>query len=114
MIYENNTLTLNYSKLNLTSVYKNYHDLVDNFLWIDAFIEDYKNSKNNNESKIVDENGMIIMEAKTRNNNNRYVYNKELTIDKKTGKPTKLLIKDINKRSLVYILYNEITLNGLQ
>ena len=36
---------------------------------------------------------------------------KELYIDTKTGKPTKLLIQDNNKKSIIYILYNEIELN---
>ena len=53
------------------------------------------------------------MEVKTKNDNNRYVYNKKLYIDKKTGKPIKLFIQDINKKIFVYILYNEITVNGL-
>lgn len=114
IIYEAGNLTINNTKLNLTSVYKNYDYLVNNFLWIDAFIEDYKESKKNNQAKMTEENGTILMETKTRNENNRYVCYKKLWIDKKTGKPTKLSVEDINKKNLVYILYNEITINGLQ
>jgi len=110
--YENNTLTIQNSKLNLTTIYENYNYLVDNFLWLDAFIQNYKEGKNNNQTTITEENNMITME--TKNESNPYMCYKTLTIDKKTGKPTKLLIKDINKKNLIYILYNEITINGLQ
>ena len=113
MRYENNTLKLNYSKLNLTTIYENYTDLMDNYLWINSFIEDYKSAKESNNATIKDDGKLILMETKTRNSNNKYVYNKQLTIDKETGKPSKLLIQDINKKNIVYILYNEITFNGL-
>lgn len=113
MKYENNTLKLNYSKLNLTKIYENYTDLMNNYLWLNSFIEDYKSAKESNNAIIKEEGKLILMETKTRNSNNKYVYNKQLTIDKETGKPSKLLIQDINKKNLVYILYNEITFNGL-
>ena len=112
--YENGTLTINNSKLNLTTVYENYNYLVENCLWLDAFIQDYVESKNNNQATITEQDDIITMETKTRNENNRYIYNKELTIDKKTGKPTKLLVQDVNQKNLIYILYNEITVNGLK
>lgn len=112
--YENGKLTLYNSKLNLEAIYDNYSHLVENCLWLDSFIQDYIEAKNNNEASITIENNLITMETKTRNSNNRYIYYKTLTIDKTTGKPTKLLIQDINKNNLVYILYNEITVNGSQ
>ena len=110
--YENGTLTINNSKLNLTTVYENYNYLVENCLWLDSFIQDYIEGKNKNEAKIIQENDVITMETKTRNENNRYIYSKKLTIDKKTGKPTKLLVQDMNQKNLIYILYTEITVNG--
>ena len=112
MVYENQTLTITNSKLNLTTVYENYTYLAENFLWLDAFVQDYNNAKSANETTLANENDMIIMETKTKNQNNRYVYHKKLYIDKKTGKPAKLVIQDINKKSTVYILYNEIMVNG--
>lgn len=114
MRYENNTLKLNYSKLNLTTIYEKYNDLMNNFLWINAFVEDYKSAKNSNNASIKEDGDLVIMQTKTRNRNNKYVYSKELTIDKKTGKPIKLIIQDINKKNLVYISYNEIAVNGLK
>ena len=52
------------------------------------------------------------MMTKTRNENNRYIYSKELYINKEEGKIEKLIVQDINKKNLIYILYNEITVNG--
>lgn len=112
--YESGKLTIHNAKLNLTTVYENYPSLVENCLWIDSFIEDYKQEKNRNNTNIKEENETIIMETKTRNENNKYIYHKQLSIDKKTGKPTKLLVQDINKKNLIYILYNEITVNGVK
>ena len=111
--YENNTLKINNIKIDLTTVYENYPYIVDNFLWLDSFVKDYKKEKDDGRNVLKEENNNIIMEVKTKNDNNRYVYNKKLYIDKKTGKPIKLFIQDINKKILVYILYNEITVNGL-
>lgn len=113
MTYEAGKLTISNSKVNLVTVYENYDCLVSNFLWLDSFIGDYIESKNNNQATISEENGIVTMETRTRNENNQYVYYKKLSIDKKTGKPTKLSVSDINKKNLIYILYNEITINGL-
>ncbi len=110
--YENGTLTITNSKLNLTTVYENYNYLVENCLWLDSFIQDYIKGKETNQCSITEENEMITMETKTRNENNRYMYSKKLIIDKKTGKPTKLLVQDMNQKNLIYILYTEITLKG--
>lgn len=114
IIYEEGKLTINNAKLNLTTVYENYPNLVENCLWIDSFIEDYKQERSSNHTNILEEKGIVTMETKTRNENNRYIYYKQLLIDKKTGKPTKLLVQDINKKNLIYILYNEITVNGVK
>ena len=110
--FENGTLTIINSKLNLTTVYENYSYLVENCLWLDSFIQDYTESKSYNNCSFKEENDLITMETKTRNENNRYIYSKKLTIDKKTGKPTKLLVQDMNQKNLIYILYTEVTLKG--
>ena len=44
---------------------------------------------------------------------NQYMYNKTLYIDKKTNKPIKMLIKDKNNKTLIYILYNEINFDSI-
>lgn len=93
---------------------ENYPNLMENCLWLNAFIEDYKTEKNEGKVSIVEKNGKVIMATKTRNENNRYIYSKELHIDKEAGKIEKLVVQDINKKNLIYILYNEITVNGVK
>lgn len=112
IIYEDNKLTINNAKNNLKTMYENYPNLMENCLWINSFIEDYKVEKNEGKASIKEENGKVVMMTKTRNENNRYIYSKELYINKEEGKIEKLIVQDINKRNLIYILYNEITVNG--
>ena len=114
IIYEENKLTINNAKDNLKTMYENYKNLMENCLWLNAFIEDYKTEKNEGKVSIVEKNGKVIMATKTRNENNRYIYSKELHIDKEAGKIEKLVVQDINKKNLIYILYNEITVNGVK
>lgn len=114
IIYEDNKLTINNAKDNLKTMYENYPNLMENCLWLNAFIEDYKIEKNEGKASIVEKNGKVIMATKTRNENNRYIYSKELRIDKEAGKIEKLVVQDINKKNLIYILYNEITVNGVK
>lgn len=114
IIYEAGKLTLNNSKLSLTKVYENYTNLAENCLWLDSFINDYKQQKDTNNTAITEKDNIVTMETKTRNENNRYIYHKQLWVDKKTGKPTKLLVQDINKKSMIYILYNEIEVNNVK
>lgn len=114
IIYEENKLTINNAKDNLKTMYENYPNLMENCLWLNAFIEDYKTEKNEGKVSIVEKNEKVIMATKTRNENNRYIYSKELHIDKEAGKIEKLVVQDINKKNLIYILYNEITVNGVK
>ena len=108
--YDGNTLKINNTKLNLSTVYQNYQYMTENFLWLNSFIEDYKNSSN---KKFYEENDMIIMEVILQSNN-QYVSSKKLFIDKTTGKITKMIVQDKNQKNLVYILYNEIKINSLK
>ena len=107
-IYDGNKLTINNSKLNLTTIYENYEYAVNNCLNLESFIYDYKQ----NNGSIYYENNEIVLEAKS-NSENKLMYNKKLYINEQTGNPTKLLIEDINEKKIVYILYNEIKLNDL-
>ena len=77
-----------------------------NNLWLNSFIEEYKTEKN---KRIFNKDENIVMSIEI-GGNSKIKY-KELYIDTKTGKPTKLLIQDNNKKSIIYILYNEIELN---
>ena len=106
IIYDGNDLKINNTKLNLSTIYKDYEYIVDNNFSLESFINDYINASN---TKKYEENEEYVLEAQIENN--KYMKNKKLYIDKKTAKPTKLTIQDINEKNIVYILYNEITVN---
>lgn len=106
-IYQNNTLKIQNTKLNLEKIYSNYQYLQDNYLWLSAFIEDYKSE--GIEKEINDNNEEVIITIKL--NDNTTIKYKRLYIDKKTGKPIKLYMMDNNKNKVIYILYNEIEIN---
>lgn len=112
--YDGTQLSLYNSKLNLKTVYENYNYLTDNFLWLNSFIQDYQSAKSNGtNTKLYEENNQIIMEVKVASEN-PYVASKRLIIDKNTGTISKLIVQDKNQKNLVYILYNEIKINGLK
>ena len=108
IIYDGNNLSISNSKLSLNVIYKNYPYIVENDLSLNSFISDYKENK----GSTFEEKGKIVLETKP-NNENNYRYKKRLYIDKKADKIEKLLIEDINEKTLVYILYNEIKINDL-
>ena len=71
------------------------------------FINEYKS---NNNSNYEEKNGEIIMKT-TVENDNRYLKNKILYINRKKMIPTKLLIQDNNQNATIIIEYTEIELN---
>lgn len=75
-------------------------------MFLNAFIKNYKESE---ESKTEEKNDEIIMKTNIKDNN-KYLVNKLLYIDKKTGKPIKMKVEDINQNVIVYIVYKEIEL----
>ena len=110
--YDGQNLSINNSRFNLSKIYENYEYVADNVLFLEAFISDYQESKKENNTKVYEENDEYVFETKIIQNN-EYRQNKKLYIDKNTGKPTKLLVQDINEKTVVYILYNEIKINDL-
>lgn len=110
LIKNKNQLKIENSNLNLTKILENYEYMGDNCLDLNDFIEEYKNDENanfeENESEIV-----LQVECKNANKNSRY---RTLKLDKKTGNPTKMEIKDASKKTTIYILYNEVKLNSVQ
>lgn len=108
IIKNQNQLKLENTKLNLSKVFENYEYMTDNCLDLNTFIEEYKTSK---ESKYEEKDNQIIMSTQSQQNN-KYINDKKLYIDKKTGNPTKMEIKDNSKNTTVYILYNEVKLNS--
>ena len=110
IIYDGQNLTINNTRFNLSKIYENYEYIADNILCLESFISNY--IENKEISKIYEENNEYVLETKI--NNNEYAKKERLYIDKNTSNPTKLLIEDINEKTVVYILYNEIKINDLE
>ena len=105
--YDGQNLTLTNQKLNLSTLYENYPYVVSNDLWLGSFTADYQNYTNKKSS--IDE-GQIVLEVKNEIGNKYNLY-KKLYIDTKTGKPTKLIVQDINQNTIVYISYTKIEIS---
>ena len=113
-IYDGNNLKINNTKLNASTIYEKYPYIMNNYLWLNSFIEEYSEAKQNeNNTKLSEENGLVCMEIKLEGIN-PYISYKKLLIDKKTGNITKLVVQDKNQKNMVYILYNEIKINSLK
>lgn len=109
IIKEGENLRIENTNLNLNMIFEKYNYLSDNVLDLDSFIENYKN---NNESKFYEQDNQLILET-VDNSNNKNLKHKTLYIDKSTTNPTKMEIKDTNKKSSIYIIYNEVKVNSL-
>ena len=105
LTYKDSSLIVENSNLNLEKIYNNYPYIESNILWLNSFIEEYRNSEQRN---ITEKNEEIVMQIKRKND--KKIATEELILDKKTLKPTKLSIMDNSKNVMVYILYNEIEL----
>lgn len=102
--YDGNNLKIENTALNLSKIYENYPYVAGNVLWLSDFINQYKNNPN----ATFKEEDQIIMQTNIQDKS----IIETLYIDTKTKKPTKLTIEDMNKKMLVYILYNEIKINS--
>lgn len=98
IIKEGDSLKLENSNLNLTSIFEKYEYISDNCLDLSSFIEDYQNDEN---AKFKEENNQIIMQTKS----------KTLYIDKNTAMPVKMEVIQTHKNVAVYILYNELKIH---
>lgn len=103
-------LQIENSELGLSKIYENYKELTQNHLLLETFIEDFKNGEN---KQIEEKDGTIEMKIKLKDESNKYSIYKKLYIDKKTAKPLKLEVQDINQKIRIYILYNEININSV-
>lgn len=110
IIRDGENLKLENTKLNLQKIYENYNYIANNNLCLEYFINDFLDSQ---DASTREENGNLILET-TVKNENQYISKKVLYIDIKTGKPTKMEIKDHTQNTVVYILYNEININSMQ
>lgn len=107
--YDGKDLSIKNSKLTLNKIYTEYKFIGSNELSLVKFIEDYSQ---NQDTKIYEENGKVIMEVEVMTNN-IYTQNKKLYIDKENDKIDKLEIKDITQKTTIYILYNKVEINNL-
>ncbi len=101
-----NNLKISNTKLNLEKVYENYSNLLNHAMFLNSFVEDYRNEENT--SNCFEENGAWIFEVNLNKNQNTYIKHKKLYVDYKTKKPTKLEIKDNTKKETICIVYNNI------
>lgn len=101
---EKNKLKILNSNLNMEKIYENYNYVLNNSLFLNTFTNDYFN----NNSKIYEEDGKIVIEIKLSNNLNTYIKYKYLYLDAKTYVPEKLVVKDISQNPYISIIYNDI------
>ena len=99
-----NKLIIRNTKLNMEKIYDQYEFLLNNSLFLNVFIEDYKK----NTSKIYEENDELIFEVKLDSSKSTYIKYKELHVDKILGVPRQLIIKDNTKKTCISIIYNDI------
>ena len=105
--YKGGNLEVKNTALNLVKLYNNYPYITDNNLWLNSFIESYKDSEN----KEIEENEEEFIITLTSNKTENNIKYKKIYINKKDEKPTKMSLMDDSKNTIIYILYNEITLN---
>lgn len=105
--YDGHNLKIINNNLGLTTTFENYEYIVNNNWWLNSIIEEYKSSNN---KKTETKENEIILEIKNEVGN-KYNTDKKLYIDKITGKPSKIIVQDINQNTLIYILYTEIEIS---
>ena len=99
IIKEGDNLKLENTRFNLSTFFEKYEEITVNDLDLNLFIIQF----NKDEDRIIkQEDDEIILETE----------NKILYISQKTGLPTKMEVKDANKNTRVYILYNEVKIDS--
>lgn len=100
--YNDSNLKIENTKFNLSKIYNNYTNIIDYDLNLLDFIEECKTNHN-----IYEKENKIVIETEIKEEN-KCKKKKLLYINKSDYKPEKLEIKDINNKTKIYILYNEI------
>lgn len=108
IIKDGDALRIENTSLNLSTIFENYNYMSDNVLDLESFIQDFKD---NADSKFEEKDDRIIMMTMD-NSNEKNKKNKTLYIEKSTGKPIEMEIKDNNKKTTIYIKYNEVNVNS--
>lgn len=104
---KDNTLKITNTKLNLEKIYKDYNIVSNNSLFLSSFIKEYKEM--NNKTKIEENEDNIILKLEIAED--RYIKYKELYLDKKNGKPIKMLINNSYNKQTTSIIYTNIEIN---
>ncbi|MBR3614571.1 MAG: hypothetical protein IKL55_05280 [Clostridia bacterium] len=91
-------------KTNMEKIYENYETIINNDLFINSFIDEYKKY----EVEISENEVEIIVKVEREENKNIYIKSKELYLDKKTRLPKKLLLKDNSQNINTSIIYTDI------
>ena len=107
IIRKDGNLKIENTSLSLSTIFENYQGLEENSLDLNAFIENYKKY---DKSEFEENDTEIVMKTKN-DNQNKYLENKILYINKETKLPTKLIVEDNNQNMTINIQYNEIELN---
>lgn len=102
--YKENKMILKNTELNLEKIFDNYKELSGNYLFLKTFVKEYLESEN---CQILEDEENIIIKISLLEFN-KYIKYKELYIDKKTGLPNKLIIKNSDKQIKGCIIYNNI------
>ena len=105
IIYNGNNLEIKNTNLSLSKIYENYNYLNENILWLNFFIDNYKNNYN-----VEENNDEIILST----NIEKYNYRAKLYISKKISLPIKIEVLDNSNQTKIYIEYKEIKLSNIQ
>ena len=82
-------------------MYENYDLVTNDYLFLNSFSKDYLESK---DTSLEEKNNELIIRLKVENSN-KYIKYKELYVNKDTGIPIKMIIKDSDKQVIACIEY---------
>jgi hypothetical protein len=96
-----NNIVIENSNLKLEKIYENYTNIVNNNLFLNTFVDEYKEAEKIEKKENEDS---IVIKIKLKNFT-KYIKYKELYFDTKTGLPKRLIIKDSSKQLVTSIEY---------
>ena len=100
---KDNNLKITNKKTDMEKIYDDYKVIIKNSLFIDSFIEEFKEFP----VEMYETDNEIVIKMNLEKNKNTYIKFKELYLNKETGMPTKLVIKDNNQKINTSIIYND-------
>lgn len=102
-----NTLIVSNTKLKLEKIYKNYKEISNNYLFLTTFRKECNDLNNKIEIEQTDKEYIIKLKL----SNDLYIKSKQLYVDIKTGKPTRMDINYCYHKCKTSIIYTNIELN---